>query len=167
MVYVVTAIIIAILWLPLVYELPNYVYGRRYAIKSFLRWHISIYITLFCLLTLSFMGIGIIMVYLTTTLTFKGARIWIGIVLGAACIVYFLRLIPIYYDEEFGVHSKTRYVGTFVREMVAIAFFGLALLSVSVYTWSYCVDAAVTALLFASRIWKFVGRRRGHKGKKK
>lgn len=155
--YVIFAVIAVILILPLIYELPNYVYDRKYGVISFLRWPTVIYVTLFLLLLAAIATDGIFMLELTLeTLSFKAVRIWIGIIILSVSVIYFFRLIPIYYDESFGVYSKEKRVGTFVREMIALGVFAVGLFFVSVYILSFCLDAVVVIALMLWRIRKFV-----------
>lgn len=158
--YVIVAIIAVVLLLPLVYELPNYVYNRKDAILHFLRWRTLVYIILFFTILAVLLADGLLMIDVTSTVSFKSVRLWIGIVIGAICILYFIRLIPVYYDEQFDVKSSEKRTGTFVREMVAITVFVAALYLVSFYWWSLVVNAAVALFLYLSRLRCFLKNRK-------
>lgn len=158
--YIITSIIAVVLLISLVYELPNYVYNRKYAVIGFMRWYTPVYIAVFFTVLAVLVGDGIIMIKLTATLSFKSVRIWIGIVAGLIGLLYFFRLIPIYYDEKFDVKSKEKAVGVFVRELVAIVLFEAALLMVSFYIWSFVIDGAVFLLLFLWRLRRFLIHRK-------
>lgn len=164
MVFVIIAIVAVVLLIPLVYELPNYVYNRKYASLHFLRWGTPFYIILFFIVLGVLLADGIVMIWLTTALTFKAVRLWLGIVTGGICLLYFVRLIPIYYDEQFDAKSKTKLRGSFVREMIAITVFVVSLAAVSVYWWSFCIDAAVALFLYVSRLRRYLNRRRKNDG---
>lgn len=163
--FVIVAIVAVVLLIPLVYELPNYVYNRKYAILHFLRWNTAFYIILFftmlCALTID----GLLMINRTSTLSVFSVRLWIGIVIGAVSIFYFIRLIPVYYDEQFDVKAPTRLTGTFVRETVAITVFITALFLVSVYWWSFIIDAAIALFLYLSRLRRHLKARADAKRK--
>lgn len=161
MVYVIVAVIVVVLLIPLAYELPNYVYGRRYAVLDFLRWRTPIYITLFLLLLAVLIGDGFLMIRVTSELNFFSARLWLGIVTGSVGLLYFARLIPIYYDEGFDTRSKSSALGVFVRELIAILIFTAALFAVSVFLWSFILDAVIGLGLIALRLRRFVRHRRG------
>ena len=86
--YIITSIIAVVLLIPLVYELPNYVYNRKYAVIGFMRWYTPVYIAVFFTVLAVLVGDGIIMIKLTATLSFKSVRIWIGIVAGLIGLLY-------------------------------------------------------------------------------
>ncbi len=161
MVYVVVAVIVVVLLIPLAYELPNYVYGRKYAVLDFLRWRTPIYITLFLVLLIILIADGFFMIRVTSEITLFSARIWLGIVTGFVGLLYFPRLIPIYYDDGFDVHSKSSALGVFIRELVAILIFIAALFAVSVYTWSFIFDGILGVGLIALRLRRFIKHTRG------
>ncbi|MCI9518153.1 MAG: hypothetical protein HFK08_02705 [Clostridia bacterium] len=161
MVYVIVAVIAVVLLIPLAYELPNYVYGRKYAVLDFLRWRTSIYITLFLLLLTVLIADGFFMIRVTSKITLFSARIWLGIVAGFVGLLYFPRLIPIYYDEGFDVRSASSALGVFVRELIAIWIFTAALTAVSVFWWSFVLDGIFGAGLTAMRLRRFVKHRKG------
>lgn len=160
MIYIIVAIATVILLLPLMYELPNYVYGREYAILKPLRWHTPIYIFLFLALTGVLFINGLVMIGLSSTLTFFSVRMWLGIIMGVISVIYFIRIIPIYYDEKFDVRSGGKALGVFIRELCALLFFTGALFLVSVYVWSFIVDAAFGVLMILLRLRRYLKVRR-------
>ena len=161
MIYIIVAVATVLLLLPLMYELPNFVYGRRNAILTPLRWHTPLYIFLFLALVGVLFIDGLVMIGLSSTLTLFSVRMWLGIIMGLVGIIYFIRIIPVYYDEKFGVRSKSKALGVFIRELCAILFSTGALFLVSVYVWSFILDAAFCVVLILLRLRRYLKVRRG------
>ena len=74
--------------------------------------------------------------------------------LFAVCAVFFVRLIPVYYDEHSDVQSRRRYVKSFWIETLWIAIFTAALETVSFHFYAYLVSGAVGAFLWGIRLRK-------------
>lgn len=153
--YFITAVVIVLVLIPLAYELPNYVYGRKYAVLPVFRWKTYIYAVITVLLFVALISDGIIMINLTGNLDALSIRLWIGIVICITSCIYFLRLIPVYYDDAFDVRSRDKITGVFVRELAAIIFFSVGLFCVSVYDWCYVLDGLVTVLLVGARSYRY------------
>lgn len=160
MILVIIAIITTILLLPLMYELPNFVYNRRYAILSPLRWNTMVYIVLFVFLVGVLFIDGLVMIGLSSTVTFFSVRMWLGIIMCVISVVYFIRIIPVYYDDKFDVRSPEKALATMIRELSAIVFFTTALLLVSVYLWSFILDGVVGGGLILLRVRRYFKVRR-------
>ncbi len=160
MIYIIVAIVTVILLLPLMYELPNYVYGRKNAILAPLRWQTPIYIFLFLALAGVLFIDGLVMIVLSSTLTFFSIRMWLGIIMGLVSVIYFIRIIPVYYDDKFDVRSAGKALGVFIRELCALLFFTGALFLVSVYVWSFILDAAFGIFFILLRLRRYLKIRR-------
>ena len=160
MIFVILAIVTVLMMLPLMYELPNFVYNRRYAILPPMRWNPVIYTVMFVLLTVLLFADGLVMIWLSSTVSFFSVRLWTGIIIGFIGIVYFIRVIPVYYDDRYDTRSSERAFYIFIRELVALLLFTVALFAVSVYVWSFILDAVIGAGLILLRLKRFLRVRR-------
>ncbi len=165
MIYIIACILIIILLLPFVYSLPGFVYGRQASKLKFFKKISPLFFWLLFIFGLAFyFAFFLTLLKSISPLTEKSVRLLVGCSVVFICVVFFLRVIPVYYDEEHDAQSKKRYVKSFFIETFWILLFTAALETVSFNFYAYMISGAVGAVLLGVRIHKLIVLRRKHKG---
>lgn len=155
MLYILVCIVTILLLLPCVYSLPGFVYGRPASKLKFFRNMPPLWFWLLFAFGLAFyFAFFLTLLKSIAPLTARSVWLLIGCSIVFICAVFFVRLIPVYYDEHSDVQSRRRYVKSFWIETLWIAIFTAALETVSFHFYAYLVSGAVGAFLWGIRLRK-------------
>ena len=164
MLYIVICVFIIIALLPFVYSLPGFVYRRPESKLKFFRKTPPLWYWL-----LFGFGLAFYFVFFLTLLksiaplTAMSVRLLVGCSVAFICVVFFVRLIPVYYAENADVQSRERYKKSFGIETLSILVFTAALETVSFNFYAYMVSGAVGAFLFGVRVRKLFALRKKYR----
>ena len=157
MLFIIVCICILIILLPFVYSLSGFVYNRQLSkLKIFRRMSPLMFWILFLAALAFYFAFYITLLKSIAPFTEVNIRLLVGCSVAFICIVFFFRLIPIYYAEDAEVQSRHRYKKSFCIELFWILLFTAALEVASFDFYAYAISTAVGIFLIGLRVRKLI-----------
>ena len=157
MLFIIVCICILLILLPFVYSLPGFVYNRQLSkLKIFRKISPRMFWILFLAALAFYFAFYITLLKSVAPFTEVNIRLLVGCSVAFICIVFFFRLIPIYYAEDSEVQSRQRYKKSFCIELFFILLFTAALEVAAFDFYAYAISASVGVFLTGLRVRKLI-----------